>query len=199
MGRADSSQASGPGETGDLMREVAAKLAARGLNFSYTGGAPGYLTMTDADGTRCDLDVTDWGHVEWECSLPHPGQIDPKQVADLVTVLLTSQLTGFPRQGDGYGKQLTLKGVVGRELAARGLDVTLDVYEDEECYDVAADIVAANPAARAECLVWVSDGGVITWRSDYSERAATDADVARDIADTIAHAYSCAAPHAGSS
>jgi hypothetical protein len=59
------------------------------------------------------------------------------------------------------------------ELAARGLDVSLEVYEDKDFYDVGAAIVAVNPGTQEDASVRVDDDGSVTWECDYWAEAVT--------------------------
>lgn len=101
----------------------------------------------------------------------------------------------------------SLKGTVGLELAARGLDVKLEVYEDTTLYDVTAEIIAVNPDTDEDARVRISDNGTVLWECDYWPEAATItwkpeyswdlADIgktAHTIADKIARAVSHALP-----
>jgi hypothetical protein len=81
MGRPGSDQPDSPGEPGSLIRRVAGQLAARGFAVDYVAGEPESLLMTGASGTRCELEVSDCGHVEWQCSPPAPGRSDPWAVS----------------------------------------------------------------------------------------------------------------------
>src|SRR5579859_3222805 len=116
---------------------------------------------------RCTLTVHDGGQVVWEWRPVAGGQADPKQLADMACALLIGQAGEQPRLGDGYGRRtVTLKGAVGRELAARGLAVDLDLYPDMEFYDVSAVIVITSPGADLEAEVWVADDGSLCWERD---------------------------------
>jgi hypothetical protein len=80
----------------------------------------------------------------------------------------------YPRLGDGYGHDtVTFKGVVGLELKARGFDVGLEVYEDEDYFDARAEIVITSPDLGDGAPVHVTDDGSITWTRDYWAEAAT--------------------------
>ena len=117
---------------------------------------------------RCTLTVHDDGPVIWEWRPAAGGQVDPKQLADMACALLTGQASQQPRLGDGYGRRtVTLKGVVGRELAARGLMVDLGLYPDTVFYDVSAVIVVTSPGSDPEAEVWVADDGSLSWERDY--------------------------------
>ena len=101
-------------------------------------------------------------------------EADPKQVADMAATLLTGQVRDYPRLGDGYGHEtVTFKGIVGLELKARGFDVGLEVYEDEDYFDARAEIVVTSPDSGGEATVHVTDDGSLTWTRDYWAEAAT--------------------------
>ncbi len=109
--------------------------------------------------------------MEWEfCSRPAAGTApvsDPALVADLVAMLLTGRPGPFPRLRRGCEQEtITFKGMVGRELAARGLDVELAVYADEGAFDSFAEIVATAPGA-GNSKFCVTDQGILTWVRDY--------------------------------
>jgi hypothetical protein len=90
------------------------------------------LAIASADG-RCTLVVNDLGDTGWEYCPWSIDSADPKQLADVTTALLTGRADDFPRLGRGYEHEgITLKGIVGLELKARGMDVGLNVYPDED-------------------------------------------------------------------
>jgi hypothetical protein len=160
-------------QPGELLRLVFDGLTASGLDPLR---ASDRLLLTECPHARCALTVSDCGLAEWEYC-PLPGfQPDPKQVADLATALLTGQGRQFPRLGSGYGMQgLTLKGVVGLELKARGLDVDLEIYVDRAHFDARSLIVATSPVAADPATVQVSDDGCVTWMCDYWDDPAVPA------------------------
>ncbi len=163
---------------GELRRLVADGLTASGLDIRRPDGTPRHRLLIACPGAaRCALAVSDCGLVEWECC-PHAGRVaDPKLVADLATALLTGVAGEFPRRGGGYGRpDATLKGIVGVELAARGLDVELEVYEDRPNFEARSLIVATNPAAADAAAVEVSDDGCVTWLCDFWDEASVAAE-----------------------
>src|SRR5260370_15624458 len=193
---------------GELMRVVADGLTMNGFDVrppEYEGGCR--LTI-GCQGVRCALAVTDWGDVEWECCLGSSDEADPKRIADLATILLTGSAGDYPRQGKGYEHPgITLKGIVGLELKARGFDVDLEVYEDEDYFDVQAGIVVTNPGTDEDVKVHVTDdGGVtsvrdswaeaatITWEPEYYGWIADPARIASAVVETITQAMSQACP-----
>jgi hypothetical protein len=117
-------------------------------------------------GVRCTLAVSDCGRAEWEYCPQSPAAADPALAADLATTLLTGRPGPFPRLGDGRGS-VTFKGIVARELVARGLDVELAVYTDQAAFDAFAEIVATAPGGRAQ--VHVADDGGLTWIREHPD------------------------------
>jgi hypothetical protein len=162
-------------QPGELVRLLCDGLTASGLEARPLRGDGSRLVIT-CPRARCLLTVSDCGLAEWECC-PLPGcPPDPGQVADLATALLTGRAGVFPRLGCGYGMpDLTLKGVVGLELKARGLDVELEVYEDRAHFDARSLIVVTSSAAADPATVQVSDDGCVTWTCDYWDDPATPA------------------------
>ncbi len=159
---------------GELMRLVAGGLAANGFDVRPPDYEDGCRMTIGCQGARCAVSVSDWGDVEWECCPWASDEADPKQIADVATVLLTGRAQDNPRRGNGYGREgLTFKGIVGLELRARGFDVDLEVYEDEDYFDARAEIVVTNPGSGKDAAVHVADDGSVTWLRDYWAEAAT--------------------------
>src|SRR5260370_1272804 len=127
---------------------------------------------------------------------------------DLGAMLLTGSAGAYPRQGKGYEHPgITLKGIVGLELKARGFDVDLEIYEAEDYFDVQAGIVVTNPGTDEDVKVHVTDDGGVTWVRDYWAEAATitwepeyygwiadPARIASAVVETITQAMSQACP-----
>jgi hypothetical protein len=161
-------------EPGALMRLVADGLTASGFDVrppEYEGGC---RLSIGCQGARCTVSVTDWADIEWDWCPWIGGEADPKQLADVATVLLTGRTEDFPRRGNGYGHDgITLKGIVGLELKARGFDVDLTVYEDKDYFDARAEIVVTSPGSGDDATVYVTDDGSLTWTRDYWAEAAT--------------------------
>lgn len=176
---------------GELMRMVADRLRARGLNVGLPTIEEARRLSVRGGGGRCELSVGDCGHIECEYSLPDRGEAAPERIADVATMLLTGHAGSYPRRGAGYGQPgISLKGVAGLELKARGFDVGLEVYEDYVCYDVFASIVVTNPGTGTNATIRVGDDGVIIWEQDYP--AAPSGKLADSIAATLTQAMSLA-------
>lgn len=153
------------------------------------------------------LTISDHGHTVWDYYPRPPGDADPDLTADMATTLLTGRPGPHPRlsrtdQRDG----ISFRGLVGLELKARGLDVELAVYTDEDHFDAFAEIVASVPGEDDETMVFVTDGGCVTWTRSYwpetaavpglerSSPIADPASVAEDIVATVTRALSCLPP-----
>jgi hypothetical protein len=152
----------------EVMRLVAAGLAAGGVDVRADGPGGGEVdhVVIVADGGRCELTVDERGRVQWDY---RPRSADPKLIADMATTLLTGQGRDLPRLGDGYERPgVRLKGVVGSELRARGLDVELGVYTDERFFEAYSEIIATNPGDGQDGEVCVNDGGQLLWTRDFA-------------------------------
>jgi hypothetical protein len=190
---------------GALMCLVADRLTASGIDVSRPTCEEGLRLTIGYEGVRCTLSISDNGYVEWECCPQGGGQADPKQIADLAATLLNGRAEDFPRQDQGYEQRgITLKGIVGLELKARGLDVDLEVYRDKHYFDAEAEIVITSPGTGDDgAKVYVTDEGSVTWARDYWAEAATIiwepeycgwiADP-ENVADAIAETITCAMP-----
>jgi hypothetical protein len=155
-----------------LLRLVADGLTDRGLNIRPPELDGSCRLAIACAGARCTLAVNDWGDAEWEYYPRSGHNADPKQLADLATALLTGRADDFPRLGREYAHEdITLKGIVGLELKARGLDVDLNVYQDEDYFDAHAEIQVTSPGSQ-DAKVFVSDNGCLTWMRDYWDEAA---------------------------
>jgi hypothetical protein len=113
-----------------------------------------------------------------------------------------------PRLGGGrQHENITFKGIVGLELKARGLDVELAVYCDEDVFDTFAEIVATVPGSGDDGQVWVTDDDGLTWvRSSCAKTAASasgpepggqaddPAGVVGSLVEAVTRAMSCLRP-----
>ncbi len=180
---------------GTAMRMVAAKLAAHG--FDVLGPEleeSRRLTVTNLPGTTCEITVDDSGQITWEYWRGFSRDADPARVAGVAMRLLTDQGAGLPRTSTaahvaGHG----LQGIVGRQLEAKGMDVSLDVYADHTCFEVGAEIVVTNPSRPERGLVRVGDEAGLLWESGCHQTGSDPAAIADLIiailADDIASGY----------
>jgi hypothetical protein len=159
---------------GELLRLVADGLTDSGLDVRLPERDGSCRLAIACGGARCTLAVNDWGDAEWDYCPGSGDHADPKQLADLATTLLTGRVGAFPRRGRGYDHEgITLKGVVGLELKARGLDVDLAVYSDEDYFDTCAEVVVTSPGSEDGAKVFVTDNGDLTWMREYCDEVAT--------------------------
>jgi hypothetical protein len=153
------------------MRLVADGLTHNGFDVSLPDHADGRRLSIACLAARCTVTVEDTGLVVWDWHPVAGSRTDPRQLADLASALLTGKPGEHPRQGDGYGRPgVTLKGIVGRELTARGLQVGLEIYADEEFFDAHAAIVVTRSDGGGQ--VYITDDGGLGWDRDYWAEAA---------------------------
>jgi hypothetical protein len=169
------------------MRRVAEGLAGTGLDVRPYGRDGSSQIDIACHAGHCTLWVSDFGTAEWEYQ---PAQdADLGLAADLAAILLTGHAQACPPPPSRPGGQhLTFKGIVGLDLRARGLDVELAVYPEEDVLNVVAEIVITSPADTGGGMqVWVTDDGHLTWKRDY--RPGEPAVIA--IVETVTRAISC--------
>jgi hypothetical protein len=195
---------------GELLRLVTDGLASSGLDVRPPGHKDSRCLAIAVPGAQCTLEVTDYGSVKWEYSPWPPDEADPDLTADLATILLTGRPGPFPRLGGGHRHQnITFKGIVGLELKARGLDVELAVYADEDHFDAFAEIIATAPGSGDdEAQACITDDGCLTWIREHWPGAdivsgpdlcgwiANPATVAATVAQTVTRAMACLPPAA---
>ncbi len=192
-------------EPGGLMMLVAGGLPAHGFEVRLPEREDGSRLRVSGPDVRCELVVTDCGYVQWDCRPRVAGAAGAKQIADIVTALLTGQAGDQPRKGNGYGNPaLPLKAVAALELKARGLAVNLGLCADEIYYEATTAIVVTDPAQKY-AKATVDDDGAVIWERDYWPEAATikmkpeyswhitdPAKLAHDITETVCHAMTLA-------
>jgi hypothetical protein len=163
----------GRAQPGALMHLVAEGLAGNGYQAGLPGFAEGRRLSIASPAARCALAVEDCGSVVLDWNPVAGSAVDPLDLADVASVLLTGRAGLSHWHGDGGGRaDLTLKGRVGRELQARGLQVGLEVYPDELAFEAHTAIVASAPGTGLDAAVRVSDDGRLSWERDYGAEAA---------------------------
>lgn len=185
---------------GELMRLTGDALARHGARVRYpTDPGSRCLTVTGLGGLGTfELSADDTGHVQFERAAPG-GRPDPRQVADLATVLLTGRAGPFEYLGRGYAVAgITFKGIVGLELRARGIETELEIYPDDIFLDAEAGIRAGSPRHGSDSEFHLADDAGMLWIRDYwAEHCAQRLEpefsawlegkdeIAADIADTL--------------
>jgi hypothetical protein len=191
---------------GELLRLVMDGMASSGFDVRPPGHEESRCMTIASAGAQCTLEVTGYGSTKWEYCPWTSDEADPDVTADLATALLTGRPGPFPLLGRGHQHQnITFKGIVGLELKARGLDVELVVYSDEDYYDACAEIVATAPGTGDdEAKVCVTDDGCLIWAREYESEAdaivsdpefsgwiTNPASVAATVVETVTRAMSC--------
>jgi hypothetical protein len=93
---------------------------------------------------------------------------------------------------------LTLKGAVGRALAERGLQVTLEVLDrDNDFYEAYAEIQVTNPADPGRGTARVTDDGELSWQCTACgpDDGITPAEIAATLARALARGQHTPATH----
>jgi hypothetical protein len=151
------------------MHLVADGLAGNGFEVGLPECGDGGCLSIASPAARCALTVDDWGSVVLDWNPVAGSAVDPLELAEVASALLTGRAALSRWQGDCGGRaDLTLKGRVGRELQARGLQVELEVYPDELAFDAHTEIVATAPGTGPDAEVRVSDDGRLSWECDYA-------------------------------
>lgn len=155
-----------PGRPGEIVRLVMAGMTRSGFGVQPSEHPWNDRITIDWPGTRCTLSASDQGCAEL---VYQPGSgPDPDLTADLATALLTGGSGPFPRlTRDHRHAGITFNGVVGRELKARGLNVALEVYRDDDYFDTRSEIVATGPGTADDAYVAVTGDGCLTWASEH--------------------------------
>jgi hypothetical protein len=169
VSQASTADAEIAGEPGELMHLVANGLSGNGFNVGLPVAGNGRCLSIACPVAQCALTVEDGGSIVWEWNPVAGSAVDPLELADVASALLTGR-TGLSRwEGECGGRaDLTLKGRVGRELRARGLQVGLEVYPDELSFEAHAAIVASAPGTDLDAEVRVTDDGWLSWEHDYA-------------------------------
>jgi hypothetical protein len=181
-------------EPGAPVRMMAQILAERGFEVRCREhGGNRVLDITGTGKARCQISAQDGdSDVVWEY-VPSSGSRPRAADASRMVLCLLGGDQGEPAELYAHlHRGARLKGAVAREMHARGLKADLEVTEDTELYDVAAEVVLTNPAKPERGVVLLCDEGIIRWECDY----ATIPQHAAAIADTTAEVLT-AAWHAG--
>jgi len=182
---------------GTLLRLVIDGLAGSGLAVTLPERDDSCDVAIACQDAECQLSVDDWGRVTWEYGPRPAGSADPGLTADLATALLTGQPGPYPRLAPAFGQRgITFKAAAGLELRARGLDVALAAYLDDDYLDAQVEVSVTAPGAADTARVCVTDDGALTWTRDYWAEvviASGPGDAGRWIADPAAVARSVVA------
>ena len=190
--------------TGELARLTAARLTEAGI--TVTGPNPGdthpYRLKIWCAHSPYSLTVTDDAHAELK------GEYDdPHRAADIAAALLSPAPSDARHPETVSDEAITFKGIAGMDLKAKGFNVTLDIYADNEYFDVSADIAVTNPSGEPGTVHITDDGGLTWFRDLWPEHAEAAFDpefrtwlpdppaVARTIAGTVIRALNPGLSH----
>jgi hypothetical protein len=147
------------------------------------------LRITNIPGVMSEISVYDNGAVEWEYCQCHGNPADPAVIAKMAMSMLGADIPDYRGPlllRPGY---LTLRGVIGRALAQRGMHVSLDVYRDEFCFEAYSEIKVTNPARPDRGKVRLTDDNSIVWECRLSDLAPNSQGIDfKEVAETIAFA-----------
>jgi hypothetical protein len=175
----------------------ASALAADGAMYALADGLTGegfdisgpaldglrYLKVMNVRGTWCEIIVRENGVMRWDYRPFGCGRPDPHRAIEITLAALGAGGREFSLPGEF--SVLSFKGVVGRVLCGRDMQVRMGaVIADDFFYDSYSEIVITNPARAERGTVWVSDDGVVRWECQYGEDAGRAS--LRDITETIA-------------
>ena len=130
------------------------------------------LKVTNARSALCELTISSDGHVTWDYTTFDGGRTSAEHIVSIVLDLLSPawddaislRLSALP--------DLTLKGLAGRALVERGMDVSLSLPgRDEQFFEAYAEIAITNPAEPGRGTVRVADHGAICWTCQVCEAA----------------------------
>ncbi len=151
-----------------------------------------FLQVTNARGALCQLTIYDSGVFAWEYRYRDSSRSDPSVLAAMITCILGGNRAADACVPVAHHPRMTLKGQVGRALAAQGMQVCLNVLdEDEPSFEVYAEIAIANPACRGRGFVCTADDGLICWHGricdpDHPDDGLDLDEVTRTLARTLA-------------
>jgi hypothetical protein len=144
---------------------VADGLTAAGFDISIPGEEQAcHLHLTNVRGALCDLALTNRGAMIWTYRPFRGTWTSPAQIAATALGVLGAEAAPDHGMSIRHYPGLTLKGLVGRALAERGMTVDVKViYQDDVNYEIHAEIEATNPAWPGRGFVRVSDDATIRW------------------------------------
>jgi hypothetical protein len=157
----------GDGATGPALHAIADGLTAHGFDVSFNYPAQHrvhQLQLTNVRGAMCGLALTDGGGIAWEYRPFRGASTSAAEIVAIVLGLLGARHeAGSVPQARHY-PGLALKGVVGRNLAAHGMAVSVKaIYQDDVNYEIYAEIAVTNPDQPGRGRVRVGDDGTIQW------------------------------------
>jgi hypothetical protein len=179
-------QATCPEMPDESMRIIAEGLAKRGLTVRTTRCEDSRLLKVTGTGkAACDVTVADDCGFTCEYIARRSRRSSPADTARVVARMLGTDYAN-PQQYAHLHRGVTSAGAIGREMKARGMTVAMNVIEDEEIYDVIADVVITNPVQPERGEVHVGNDDWVYWECYGDEIADGPADLATTVAEVLA-------------
>ena len=148
-----------------------------------------FLKVTNARHAYCEIIISEKGAVTWEYRR-FDGRLGPAQITDMAMSILGAGRAGcenVPLTQQQPGQ--TLKGIVGRALRERGMQVRVKVLNPDDLCELDAEVCAVNPAMPGRGTARVNDQGMVRWDCRLSTPAAPNQGIAPDeLVKTIADA-----------
>jgi hypothetical protein len=186
-----------PGHPADrALLALADQLTAAGYHTSspaWNGQA--YLKITNARHALSEITIDPSGDVTWECRATHPGRTIPAQLTVVILALLDPAANPHAAAVE-QRTDLAPFSLAGRALAARGLDVTLEVLDISQTdYTTYTELRITNPARPERGSASIADDGTTWWECTTRQRANSQPVLSLDsIADAITRALAATAP-----
>jgi hypothetical protein len=174
--------ATAPHGSAAAAQAIAHALTGHGHDVRVPGQAgSSFLQIANVRGARCELTVYDSGAFDWEYLRHDPGRPAPAALAAMALRILRGDATpvaSVPVPGD---LRLSFKGQAGRALAGQGMCVRLDVLdEDEQYFEVYAEISVTSPAHPGRGTVRITDDGLLCWQGQLRTPEHPDAELDLD-------------------
>lgn len=152
---------------GGLMRQVAGELAGRGLNVAYPVQDDSCcLTVTGLPGRCCSVEVSDDGYVLFEYVPAVAGTADPAVLAAQAARVLGGPEGWRPDERICRPGQALIR-AAGLALRSAGLAVALNVYADEENFEICTQLGVTRPGRPDRGEVSIGEDGALSWECDY--------------------------------
>jgi hypothetical protein len=144
------------------------------------------MHLINVRGALCEVTLAGDDTITWEYRPFHGTNPTPDQLTNMAMVILGSVRPNDQDRSTKPCPGLTLKGIVGRALAERGLSVRLKtIYEDHIGYEIYAVIDATNPAQPTRGHVQVGDDSSLHWEVLTSTNGLAPGDIAQIIASAL--------------
>jgi hypothetical protein len=147
-----------------------------------------FLKVTNARHAYCEIMISEKDAVTWEYRR-FDGRLSPTQVTGMAMSILAADGAdceeGYLTQRPGQ----TLKGIVGRALRKRGMQVRVKILNRDDLCELDAELWAVNPAMPSRGTARVNDDGMVRWDCGLSRSGAQNEGITLDeLVKTVAEA-----------